>query len=71
MRELTYKNVEDNVKRRVANKARTYGQEVDSNGKAENAKYKIDPDLAGALYEDWVMPLTKKVQVMYLLRRLD
>ena len=71
MRALTFKNVEDNVKRRVANKARTYGQEVDEHGQAENARYKIDPELAGALYEDWVMPLTKKVQVAYLLRRLD
>ncbi|XP_024393243.1 chorismate mutase 1, chloroplastic isoform X1 [Physcomitrium patens] len=71
MRELTFKNVEDNVKRRVANKARAYGQEVNEHGKVDNARYKIDPDLAGALYEDWVMPLTKQVQVAYLLRRLD
>lgn len=69
--ELTFKNVEDNVKRRVANKARAYGQEVNEHGKVDNARYKIDPDLAGALYEDWVMPLTKQVQVAYLLRRLD
>jgi chorismate mutase len=71
MKALTFKNVEDNVKRRVANKARTYGQEVNEHGQVENARYKIDPELAGALYEDWVMPLTKKVQVAYLLRRLD
>ncbi|XP_024372293.1 chorismate mutase 1, chloroplastic [Physcomitrium patens] len=71
LRELTFKNVEDNVKRRVANKARAYGQEVNEHGKVDNARYKIDPDLAGALYEDWVMPLTKQVQVAYLLRRLD
>jgi len=71
MGELTFKNVEDDVKRRVANKARAYGQEVNEHGKVDNARYKIDPDLAGALYEDWVMPLTKQVQVAYLLRRLD
>lgn len=71
MKELTYKSVEERVKRRVDQKARTYSQEVNENGNVKNAPYKIDPDLAGALYEDWVMPLTKQVQVAYLLRRLD
>jgi hypothetical protein len=27
--------------------------------------------MVGNLYRDWIMPLTKKVQVAYLLRRLD
>ena len=34
-------------------------------------RYKVAPDAIAALYRDWVMPLTKKVQVHYLLRRLD
>jgi chorismate mutase len=71
MAELTYKDVEDNVRRRVAHKARTYGQEVNETGRVNNSQYKIDPELVGALYEHWVMPLTKNVQVAYLLRRLD
>jgi chorismate mutase len=33
--------------------------------------YKVQPDVVANLYQDWVMPLTKKVQVQYLLRRLD
>ncbi|XP_074304992.1 uncharacterized protein LOC141639913 [Silene latifolia] len=33
--------------------------------------YKITPCLVADLYGDWIMPLTKKVQVAYLLRRLD
>ena len=38
---------------------------------AKNVHYKVEPELVGSLYRDWVMPLTKKVQVQYLLRRLD
>ncbi|KAL3032887.1 hypothetical protein AAZX31_02G107400 [Glycine max] len=53
---LTYETVEELVKKRVEIKARTYGQV---------------PSLIADLYRDWVMPLTKEVQVEYLLRRLD
>ena len=35
------------------------------------ASYKVDPKLVAELYDRWVMPLTKEVQVAYLLRRLD
>ena len=35
------------------------------------ASYKVNPNLVAELYERWVMPLTKEVQVAYLLRRLD
>ena len=31
---------------------------------------KIEPDEVGAIYRDYVMPLNKEVQVMYLLQRL-
>jgi len=33
-------------------------------------KLKISPDLVAKVYEDWVMPLTKEVEVLYLLQRL-
>ena len=33
--------------------------------------FKVDPMLIMALYRDWVMPLTKEVQIAYLLQRLD
>lgn len=35
------------------------------------ASYKVKPELVAELYDRWVMPLTKEVQVAYLLRRLD
>ena len=32
---------------------------------------KVSPDTIAMLYDKWVMPLTKQVQVEYLLRRLE
>ena len=32
---------------------------------------KVRPDMVAELYERWVMPLTKEVEVAYLLNRLD
>ncbi|KAL8044129.1 hypothetical protein ABFX02_08G026700 [Erythranthe guttata] len=69
---LTYPAVEEAVKTRVELKTRRCGQEVTVDGGEENAQpfYKIDPSLVADLYGDWIMPLTKQVQVKYLLRRL-
>ena len=33
--------------------------------------YKVRPEVVAQLYEQWVMPLTKEVEVQYLLARLD
>lgn len=72
---LTYQRVEDVVKMRVEMKTKTYGQEVTVNkmedeDDAGGPVYKIKPSLVADLYGEWIMPLTKKVQVAYLLRRL-
>ena len=74
---LTFATVEEAVKKRVEMKTRTYGQEVKVGMEEkeeevdESHVYKISPILVGHLYGDWIMPLTKEVQVEYLLRRLD
>ena len=72
---LTYETVEAAVKKRVDMKVRTYGQElkIDQAGVVADPDpvYKIKPSLVANLYGDWIMPLTKEVQVEYLLRRLD
>ena len=71
---LTYPAVEEVIKKRVETKAKTYGQEMPVNAKADDEDgpvYKIKPSLVADLYGDWIMPLTKEVQVQYLLRRLD
>ncbi|KAM7266605.1 hypothetical protein ACFE04_004502 [Oxalis oulophora] len=70
MEMLTYPAVEDAVKKRVEMKAMTYGQEVTGDPEENEAgPYKINPSLVADLYGDWIMPLTKEVQVQYLLRR--
>lgn len=70
---LTYPQVEEAIKSRVEMKAKHYGMEVVINCKDHGAEpvYKIKPSLVADLYGDWIMPLTKEVQVAYLLRRLD
>ncbi|XP_059293916.1 chorismate mutase 1, chloroplastic [Lycium ferocissimum] len=70
---LTDPTVEEGNARRVEMKTKTYGQELHTNGPENGGEpvYKIKPCLVGELYGDWIMPLTKEVQVEYLLRRLD
>ncbi|XP_028791771.1 chorismate mutase 1, chloroplastic [Neltuma alba] len=70
---LTFSDVEETIKRRVEEKTKTYGMEVPLNSKGHDTEpvYKIKPSLVADLYGDWIMPLTKEVQVAYLLRRLD
>jgi chorismate mutase len=46
-------------------------QQGESAPTAPPPSYKIAPDVLGRMYDDIIMPLTKKVQVAYLLRRLD
>ncbi|KAI3669972.1 hypothetical protein L6452_41503 [Arctium lappa] len=70
---LTYPAVEEAIKKRVETKTKTFGQVVNV-GFGEDVTepiYKIKPSLVADLYGDWIMPLTKEVQVEYLLRRLD
>ncbi|XP_058772525.1 chorismate mutase 3, chloroplastic-like isoform X1 [Vicia villosa] len=73
MQLLTDESVEVLVHDRVEKKSRTFGQvvEINGNGEVVDPDYKIEPGLIGNLYVDWIMPLTKQVQVEYLLRRLD
>ncbi|XAR55911.1 Chorismate mutase [Bertholletia excelsa] len=73
MEMLTFEEVEVIVKKRVEKKTKTFGQEVGINQEEDTAQavYKIRPSIVANLYADWIMPLTKEVQVQYLLRRLD
>ncbi len=64
--------MEEKLLKRLKNKATVYGQEVDPlDLKLEETKLqKIDVDLVVKLYKDYVIPLTKEVEVDYLLNRL-
>lgn len=70
---LTDRAVELKVVERVRLKAATFGQDLNSSGTGVNSEIvlRISPEAVADLYEQWVMPLTKEVEVAYLLRRLD
>lgn len=64
-RELTNQAVEDRLLQRVARKAETYGRDpMDT-----EAKPKISGHLVADIYRDWIIPLTKEVEVDYLILR--
>ena len=71
MQLLTFKAVEDRVVRRVTNKAATYGQDISEElpeavadlSEGRDIEYKVEPERVGELYEKWIMPMTKDVQV--------
>lgn len=69
---LTDRAVELKVLERVKLKAATFGQDLTA-GPANNDSLvlRVSPEAVADLYEEWVMPLTKEVEVEYLLRRLD
>jgi chorismate mutase len=65
---------------RVKLKAATFGQDLSAaatgsgssnGGGGSGVSYKVRPEVVAQLYEQWVMPLTKEVEVQYLLARLD
>ncbi|XP_021734118.1 chorismate mutase 2-like [Chenopodium quinoa] len=68
---LTDSKVEAMVKQRTEKKAKVFGHEVTLNDTSNSNDYKVDPSLVSRLYDEWVIPLTKDVEVEYLLRRLD
>ena len=68
MAALTDAAVEAAVVARVRAKAAAFSADVGA-GPGEPPTLKVDPDAVAAVYRDWVLPLTKEVQVEYLLKR--
>ncbi len=75
---LTNKAVEQKLLRRLRRKALIYGQEIDDSGEnadGDGGNYVITPriqtTMIANIYEQFVIPLTKEVEVDYLLQRLD
>ncbi|KAF9432414.1 Chorismate mutase 1-like protein [Entomortierella beljakovae] len=72
---LTNRTVEAALLRRLGRKALIYGNDITENGdialEQPNQKSKIRADVVVDLYERFVIPLTKEVEVDYLLQRLD
>jgi len=69
MKLLTKQSVEDKVVARVTLKAGTYGRDP-TNTDTNTPSYAIPPEEIGQLYREFVMPLNKDVQILYLLQRL-
>ncbi|GMK58936.1 hypothetical protein CspeluHIS016_0603780 [Cutaneotrichosporon spelunceum] len=69
---ITKPAVEARLLARLANKAKVYGCEMDADGHViEDTATRIDIQAVVGLYRDWVIPLTKDVEVDYLVHRLD
>lgn len=75
---ITKAEVERKLLRRLHKKAATYAQDIGvdteliANGDGQaNGGGKIDVDGVVDLYESYIIPLTKEVEVEYLLHRLD
>ncbi|VEU23634.1 DEKNAAC104946 [Brettanomyces naardenensis] len=67
---ITNKVVEDKILLRLLEKGKAYG--VDPTLKfTQHIEGKVKPEVIVNIYRDYVIPLTKKVEVDYLLRRLD
>lgn len=67
---ITNSAVEAKILERLIEKGRLYGTDP-SLKYSQNPQLKVDPEIIAQLYKDWIIPLTKKVEVDYLLRRLE
>jgi len=75
---ITKPEVEKRNVQRVVLKARTFSQTIASAEEGQQVPdrsadmtYKVNPEFVGKVFEDYIMPLTKDVEVEYLLARLD
>ncbi len=67
METLTNRDVELNLLNRVRIKTAAYGRDTGVNKKSMS--YKIEPETIATIYETWLIPLTKEVEIQYLLNQ--
>lgn len=67
---ITNSAVEEKILERLVEKGKSYGTDP-SLRYSQNPQSKIKPELIAKIYKEWIIPLTKKVEVDYLLRRLE
>jgi len=70
---LTNFGVEQKLLRRVALKASFYGADITDSSTAilPSSNFKVDPQVVSEIYEKFIIPLTKEVEVEYLMQRLN
>ncbi|KAK6202798.1 chorismate mutase [Scheffersomyces amazonensis] len=67
---ITNSVVEGKILERLIIKGEGYG--IDPSLRySQNPQSKVKPEVIAKLYKDWIIPLTKKVEIDYLLRRLE
>lgn len=66
---LTNKQVEKKVLERLRRKALVYGQTLDEEQEGTSKHLRIPVDVVVDLYKKWAIPLTKVVEVDYLINR--
>ncbi|RLV92566.1 Chorismate mutase [Spathaspora sp. JA1] len=67
---ITNSAVEQKILERLVIKGESYGTDP-SLKYSQNPQSKVDPKVIAKIYKDWIIPLTKKVEIDYLLRRLE
>ncbi|ORZ16370.1 chorismate mutase [Absidia repens] len=66
---LTNRTVEKKLLERLRRKALVYGQTLDQAEEGKSTHLRIPVQVVVELYERWVIPLTKEVEVDYLIER--
>lgn len=66
---LTNRAVEKKLLERLRRKALVYGQTLDQEQEGTSTHLRIPVQVVVDLYEKWVIPLTKQVEVDYLIER--
>lgn len=69
-RAITNSKVEETILARLGEKALAYGTDPTLRW-SQRTQGKVDSEVVKRIYKEWVIPLTKKVEVDYLLRRLE
>ncbi|ODV63833.1 chorismate mutase ARO7 [Ascoidea rubescens DSM 1968] len=67
---ITNQAVEDKILVRLIEKGKAYGTDPTLKY-SQNIQSKVRPKLLAQIYKDWIIPLTKQVEIDYLLRRLE
>jgi chorismate mutase len=69
---ITKPAVERALLERLVKKAKLYGRDIGPDGEPrEHGQWKVDVQTVHDLYEKYIIPLTKEVEVDYLLQRLE
>lgn len=67
---ITNRVVEEKILKRLYEKAVAYGTDPLLKT-TQNKQSKVKPEVLVKIYKDWIIPLTKEVEIDYLLRRLE